>query len=205
MSINTLLSGEQIKELLGNELPADYVLNSIYEVENVLLLLKALDSKIDWFKELKKHRAEAIDAKVTDMEEKSDRLRAVVLHTMRKLQPESNTLNFPDIGSVTKKKNPDKWEVTAEEELLEFLSTTGHKNEVVKIKETIDSRKLKKALDDFSAANIEVPGATKIPGEEIVSIKFDSAKQKAIAANGNAPLLTQEVDNVLDGISMEDI
>ena len=173
---NVVLSNEQFKELLGSELPADYALNSVYEVENVLLLLKTIKDKIEYFKGLKKYRIQSVDAKVDDLEEKSDRLRSVVLHTMKKLDPNRTTLNFPDVGAVTRKKNPNKWEVKYEESMLAFLEKSGSKQDVVQVKEVIDSRKLKKTLDDFASARVTVPGVTLIEGGETVSVKYEEGK-----------------------------
>jgi len=203
---NVLLSGDQIKSLLSSD-SSDCILNSVYEIENVLLMLKAISEKIDFFKELKKFRTKSIDEKIADLEVKSIKLRTVVLDTMKKLDPDHTTLNFPSIGSVTRKKATTKWEVGDEDSLKGFLEESGCKNEVVKVKETLDSRKLKKILDDFYNARVDVPGVTRIVGDEGISIKYDlNQKESEVAANkGSILQQTEDTLNELDGITSDDL
>lgn len=204
---HTMLTGEQMKELLSDDLADGYTLSSVYEIENVLLMLKSMKEKIDFLKGLKKHRAKSIDEKIADLDERSDRLRAVVMHTMKKLDPDHNSLNFPDIGSVTRKKPIGKWQVDEEADLIAFLDDNGCKDDVVKTKETIDSRKLKKMLDDFAAARVDVPGVTHIEGNESISIRFaDKSKPSEVAENQAAVTQQAEVAlDALDGISADNL
>lgn len=207
MSTQTILSGDQIKDLLSGDLADDYVLNSVYEIENVLLMLKSIKKKVDWFKDLKKHRADVIDVKISELEEKSERLRSVVLHTMKKLQPDHNSLNFPSIGAVTRKKPTTKWQVDDEEALVEFLDKSGYKDEVTRVKVSLDSRKLKKVLDDMSEARVDVPGATQIVGSETISVKYEEPKTKTKSVKEIEDMSQQADDmlDALDGISADDI
>lgn len=204
----TMLTGDQIKTLLGGDLPPDYVLNSVYEIENVLLMLKSIKKKADWFKDLKKHRAESIDEKITELEEKSDRLRAVVLATMKKLEPDHTTLNFPSIGAVTRKKSAGKWNVDNEELLTDFLDKHGYKDQVFKVTSKLDSRKLGDALEDLSNARVDVPGVSYSEGAETVSIKYEDKTAKPSAVAENQVELVKQTDDLLDtfdGISVDDI
>lgn len=204
----TMLTGDQIKTLLGGDLPADYVLNSVYEIENVLLMLKAIKKKADWFKELKKHRAATIDEKINELEEKSDRLRAVVLATMKKLEPDHTTLNFPSIGAVTRKKSAGKWNVENEELLTDFLDKNGFKDDVFKVTSKLDNTKLRKVLEDMSDARVAVPGVSHIEGDETVSIKYEVKNSKPSVVAENQVELVKQTDDLLDtldGISIDDI
>jgi len=193
-----------MKTLLG-DLPDDYILNSVYEIENVLLILKSLDQKIDWYKHLKKYRTASIDEKINDLEERMSRLRDVVLSTMKKLEPKRSTMNFPAIASVTRKANPGKWEIEDEESLLVFLSKSGHKNDVIKVKETLDMKELKKVLDDFDVSSVKVPGVIHTPGKESISIKYEKSTSVDKEVPSETSNTLDEITNALDSISSDDV
>lgn len=209
-TISTQLSSSQIKELLGSDLSSDYTLNSVYEVENVLLILQNIAEKIDWLKKLKKYRTQSIDERILSLDERTDALRNVILQTMKRLDPNQKTLVFPSIGTVTRKKTPSKWKVDSEEEVLKFLDESGHKSDVIKVKESIDLNSLKKVLDSFSSAKVEVPGVTLVDGSESISIKYDKMNEENNADKTdtnleNAKTEVKKVMDILDGIDAEDL
>lgn len=199
----TMLDSEQIKTLLGSDLPADYTLNSIYEIENLLIILKSIDEKVQFYKELKKFRTKSIDEKVDQLEERSDRLRSVVLHTMQKLEPTKRSFNFPAIATVTRKKNPDNWNVTNEDELRNFLEEYGYKDDVFQTREVLDTRNMKRVLNDLTSASITPAGVEHKKGVESISIKFESTTP-ALTSNAVADESTKALD-ALDGITADDL
>lgn len=191
-----------LQELLSGNVPPDYVLGSVYEIEDLLLMMKSIDQKIDFFKELKKHRTKSIDEKTSSLEEKIDSLRSIVLRTMKQLEPKQNTLNFPSIGSVTRRKPTGSWQVDDEQVLIKFLDENGAKDNVVKVKETIDGRKLKQVLDDFSSARVPVPGVTHKPGEESISIKYEAEHVPLKTEKTN---IVEQTSSILDGLTLNDL
>ncbi len=201
----TFLSGEQIKELMSDDLPQDYVLDSVYEVENVLLMLKGIKEKVEYFKGLKKYRTKSIDDKIGDLTDRSSRLRGVVLHTMKQLEPKKNTITFPSIGSVTRKKAKSAWNIDDEESLVAFLDKQGYKDTVVKTKQVIDARKLNSVLDDFADARVSVPGVSPKPTSESISIRFEEVEESTAVPVAERASDALEALDVLDSLSVDDL
>lgn len=198
-----MLDAEQFKNLMSGDIGPDVVLNSIFEIENVLLMIKSLNDKKEFYKQLKAHRAMSIDEKINQIEEKEASLRGVILHTMKQLEPNKTNFNFPSIGTVIKKKNPNRWTVAEEEALKAFLEKQGYKSEVYPTREVLDSRRLKRVLDDFDNAQVTVPGVQKISGEESITIKYEKegAEKEVHPA---AEQMSNAVD-LMDGITAEDL
>lgn len=162
-----------VHDLMVNGISQDDTLSSVYDIEDVLLMIGEIDHKIDYYKELKKHRVESIDTKINNLSEKTEALRSVILNTMKKMAPQDKTINFPDIGKVSRRTGQDVIAVTSETEVLTYLEKSGKKNEVVKVVETIDKRKLNSLVNECHKAGERVPGVTRTPGVETISITFE--------------------------------
>lgn len=191
---------DQMRMLMSNELPADYVLNSIYEIENALTLLESIGKKVDFFKELKKFRTKSVDSRIKELSEKSAFLRQVVLRTMQQLDDTQRTFQFPSIGKVSRRKGRDSWQIDDEKAVLEFLDKQGIKDQVVEMKEVVDTRKLKKLLDEIPNAE-SVPGVTKKTGEENISITYETPDADTLLANNEQPRNLLD----LDTLTMDDL
>ena len=104
--------------LTSQDIARDYVLNSVYEIEEVIPLIQKLSKHIVFLKELKKFRSTSIDAKIAEYAEKSQQLRTVILNTLEKFG--EKTLDFPGVAKVTRKKTTSTWQVESESSLLSF-------------------------------------------------------------------------------------
>lgn len=162
-----------LRTILVDGIEEGTVLNSMYEIEDVLLLLNGINKKLEFYKALKRYRTESIDSHVSALGDKSDILRQVVRNTMRKLAPDEKTVNFPAIGKVSRRKAKDSWVIEDQNSLSEFLDEKGIKDDVVRVVESLDKRKLNTALDRYSKSGVTVPGVSKLVGEETLSITFE--------------------------------
>ena len=145
-------------------------LDSVFEIGDILEYIKELNNKNDYYINLKKYRASVLDEKIKANEEKVEKLREVILNTMKKYSPDEKTIDFSPVGKVNRRVGPSKWEVEDEEKLIKFLEKEGKKDSVVEIKEKIVKKNLNQALSSFTKK--KVPGAVFLPGEETISISY---------------------------------
>jgi len=162
-----------LRTILAEGLSADHSLSSMYEIEDILLLIGEVNRKIDYYKEMKKHRAASIDDKISSLSAKSDCLRSIVLNTMQKVVPNEKTLDFPDIGKVTRRKPTETLNIDDQDQVISYLEAKGMKDEVVKVSETVDRRKLKIIVQQCGKAGETVPGVSTTIGSESLSITFE--------------------------------
>ena len=152
-------------------------LTSMYEIEDVLVLIDQVNHKIDYYKEMKKYRTAACDDKISGLNNKAEALRSIVLNTMQKIAPKDKTLDFPDIGKVTRRKPKESIVIDNESLVLDFLEQKGLKGEIVKTVESVDRRKLKTIVQQCDQTGEKVPGISKVTGKESISITFEKPKE----------------------------
>jgi hypothetical protein len=164
---------EEMESLLNGS--PDYVLDSKYEIENVLLMIQEAEDKIKFFKELKQYRAKKIDEEINNLGERADRFRRVVLNTMTITEPSKKTLHFPGVGKVTRRAGKSSWKVNNEHLMLDFLNEQGVKNQVVETIEVVSKKEANKVFDCFKDQNMQIPGVEHVEASESISISFDDA------------------------------
>jgi hypothetical protein len=172
------------------------VLDSVFEIEELLEAISVLQGKIEHYQELKKYRVSTCENKIESFKSKIDLYRSVILNTMQKFAPDKKTIDFSPVGKVTRKKPSKLWEVNDEEKLLKFLATLGKKEEVVETKEKIIKKKLDGVLDDLLSSKKKIPGVSLVESDESISIVFEKTyvpKEKSES---------QEVEN--DVIEMDE-
>lgn len=188
---------EEMESLLSGS--DDYTLDSKYEIENVLLMIQQTEDKVKFFKELKQYRAKKLDEEIKSLEDRSERLRRVVLNTMVSTDPDKKTMHFPGIGKVTRRTGKTSWKIKDENELLAFLEDQGVKNQVVETKEVISKKDANKVFECFHDQDITVPGVDRKEAAESISIAYEDAdaelapKAKKAA---KAPSATDTLDSI---------
>jgi len=171
------MTPKDLQILAAEGVPQDYVLNSVYEIENIILLLKEINSKVDFYKDLKKFRTESINEKIDDYSKRSDQLRKLIQDTLKHFK--EKTLDFPGIGKVTRRnKSKDTWQIVDEDSLRKFFEEKGVKDQVYTTKEVIDKREAMKMVDAYVKQGVNVPGLFSVEGSESVSISFSKNKEK---------------------------
>jgi hypothetical protein len=173
---------KDLADVSTNDSTGDFCLNSVFEIEDALVMVRDLSRKIEFLKGLKKHRADQIDAEISETNRRVDNLRTIILKTMVKHEPDQKTLQFPSIGKVTRRVGKDDWKFDDEEAMKKFFEKKGVKDDVIKVKESLDARAAKSVIDHFAKNGIDVPGVSKKVGEEGISITFDAAKKSSAKA-----------------------
>lgn len=154
------------------------VLDSVYEIEELLVLISDMEKKIDYLKGLKEYRVSSIDQQITKQSNRIDQLREIILQSMKSLSPDEKTLHFPDIGKVTRKKTSDSYEIEDEAAFVEAVVNLGYKDRVIEIKEKINLKEAKKLAMEIK----DIPGTRVKSGKESVSISFEKSKKTPSSA-----------------------
>lgn len=163
-----------LRTLLSGPIPDGHTLSSTFEIENILLLIEEIDKKMEYYKELKKHRVKSVDEKIGSLVQKEAVLRGVILNTMKSMGEKS--LDFPDIGKVSRRKAKSAIVLEDQDAVVAYLEEKGLKAGVVKTVESIDKRKLNSLVGDLEKQGENVPGVTKVVGPESLSITFEKPK-----------------------------
>ena len=137
------------------------------------------DSKTKWFKELKKARNKELDNEVRYIEDRQQRLRSIILRTMKELEPDRKTLQFPSVGKISRRKSADSWSIDDEKVFLHFAENRGFKDQVLQVKESIKAREANKVIAELSQTET-VPGVSKKEGVEGISVSFEPKTSVAL-------------------------
>ncbi len=166
--------------ITSGHVPDDACLNSVFEIENLLLRIQELNTKVDHLKGLKKFRAETVDEEIKSVNYELNQYRKVILNTMQTLKPDQKTMQFPSIGKVSRRTAKDSYKIDDEAQLVQYLDNKGDKDKVVISKEVLDIRAAKKLIEDYIERGENVPGVTEITGSEGVTITFEAKSTKAV-------------------------
>jgi len=190
-----------IHTLLTEEISGDTILSSTFEIEDILILIGDISKKMEHYKKLKKYRTQSIDTKLVELSEREAALRQVILNTMTKMNEKS--LDFPSIGKVSRRKSKSAIVVEDQDMVIDFLDKKGMKDEVVKIlPPTIDKRKLNGVVTDLYKLGETIPGVSKVPGNESVSITFEKPKEQDTSTT-TAPVAAEEFNlDELDALTI---
>ena len=174
------MNPKELQSFMSGDSPNDQILNSVYEIENILILLKEINDKIQFYKDLKKFRTDSINDKISDYNERSSRLRQLIMNTLSNF--DEKNLDFPGIGKVGRRRGSNSWVVDDEKSLLEFFEKEGRKREITEIKEVINKREVNKLVEQYNAQNVSVPGITKRPAEESLTVSFHKEEEKKVSS-----------------------
>ena len=154
-------------------------LDSIYEIDEVLLKISENNDKVVYFKGQKQYYHDKIATEVEKLDQQNEQYRQLVLNTLKKHDPDTKTFQFPGIGKVQRREGKSSWEIGDENNVISALINLGvDKNELVKVKESVDRRVVKKYMESFIEQNENITGATMKQGQESISITFDDSKSK---------------------------
>jgi len=193
---NIVLNKKKIYELDKIE-PLDDVL----DIENIILLIKKITNKIDFYKKLKKKRNNDIDEVVSKLEDKVEFYKQIIIITIEK-KVEDDTLSFPGTGRVNSRKSKDNFVIKDEEKLFEFLRKEGKFEEFVKISSisSVDKPLINKYIKELDTVEKLPKFITKEKKGKTLTITFE----KEIKESSSMDIGDKEnVDvNDFDGINI---
>ena len=185
------------KEILGSALTKEQTLSSIYDIEEILLIIQEINRKIDYYKDYKRNKVQTLDTKISHLTAKVDSLRGLILTTMQTIAPKEKTLDFPDVGKVVRKKGKESLTIDDEESVLKYLDQKGRKSEVVKVVQSIDKRELNTILNEYQKSGERVPGTIFSTGEESIAITFEKPKEQVQESVEVREVNLEELDALL--------
>lgn len=166
-----MLVNELLKDLESG-VPDSTVLNSVFEIEDVLVVMKDVDRRVQHLKGLKKYRMDSINAEISKWQEREQQLRDLILRSVIQLEPDQKTFHFPDVAKISRRSSKGSWEVTDDSSLIDEFKNRGIADEAVLIKEVLDKRKAKKLLAELNDQKIS--GAEFKQGSDSISISFET-------------------------------
>jgi len=158
-------------------------LESDIEIEDLILVIQDIDSKLSFLDRLKKERTKAISEEAAKLLLKKDRFKEVISKTLEEFKHKA--LNFPGVGRVTSKTTSGKWEVIDEDGLIRMLKEElddDEFSEVVTQKQVLVKKALNKVLDAMSSSDKITDLADKGKEDQSLMITFDKKGTKKIEA-----------------------
>ena len=107
------------------------------EVENLVSAVNKCRNEVEWLKKLKAYKVKPIDEKIKYLSEKESRLKEIILHSMDEFFPNQNTVDFPGVGKISKRKTKGKWEVLNEEAFIAAVEKYNLTDDVLKTKVSV--------------------------------------------------------------------
>ena len=176
----------------GIDLSQD-VLSDLFEIEQALSMMKDSSDEQEFLKNLKKRRVSPIDDKIKKLENNKEKLKSMILKTMRELKPKQKTIDFPGVAKVTRRAVKGSWSVVDESALKKELERLNLKNDIVKTEEKIDKKKLNSALTNLDKQNSTINGVQKSQDHESISISYaKDSSADTIEASQNVEAVEQK-------------
>lgn len=138
-------------------------IESDVDVEKIIYAIRKCSREIDFLRKLKKSRTNPIDEKINKLIDSQDKLKDFAVSLMGVHFPDRNTVDFPGVGKLTKRKVKGKWEVVDEGALVGFLRKHGKYDGTVTTKEVVSKKALPKAMSEIMKTESE---------DSIVGAKF---------------------------------
>jgi len=118
-------------------------LDDMYMIEDVVMRVKELKKKIDFYRDYKKKKVSDIDKEITNLIDRVSFFKKVVLKTLEENKEKS--VSFPGSCKVVSRKPKDNWVIVDEESFIEMLK---NENEIDNVAEKLIQYKLiKKEVD----------------------------------------------------------
>jgi hypothetical protein len=137
------------------------VIKSDVEVEKIIKKIVECDEEVEFLKKLKKERTNPIDEKIDLLGSKRDKLKSFTLELMSIYFPEKNTVDFPGVAKISKRKNSPKWELTDEEKFISFVKDNKVQDGIVKTTESVVKKEIQKVVSELlkTKSKEEIVGA----------------------------------------------
>lgn len=152
-------------------------LEDIMDIEAAMLQIKIHEARNEHYKALKKKRAEAIEKQIAKNEAQVNILKSIIKDTLS--HHKQTKIHFPGVGSVNQRKNPGKWTIVDEDNLMKTLEKEGELEAVTK--PDLIKSKLNKLLDVWQSSG-KLPDSVKKEDDEVgVTIKFEDIDENKLA------------------------
>jgi hypothetical protein len=155
--------------------------DELFTIEDVAMKIQEMNKKLDWLKEYKKKKTDAIATEIKATENKVDFFRQVISKTLTVNNEKS--VSFPDSCRVSKVKRKGKWVVVDEDALADLMKKEEKFNEVFEeVTTTVLDKKILNTLLDTWKKNghideIDVSKCVEKEEDKVtISIKYEEKK-----------------------------
>ena len=158
-------------------------LSDAAEIEDIMLLYESNVKKINFYKSLKRKRAEPIDDEIKKLENRQSKFKEIIIATLDNIHEKS--MNYPGVGRVSKSTVKEKWAVTDAEALENRMRDLGKYDAVYVLKPQIDKKSLDEVLRSLEQDGIDVPGVVKEDARVGLSITYAKNKERKVAIDNS--------------------
>jgi len=134
--VSSELDGEEVLSWIKDDL----------DVERLIGSVKKCKDEIEFLNKMKEKRVFPIDQKIAKLTANEEKLRTLILEVLPKFFPKKNSVDFPGVGKVTKRKLKGKWSLTDEDQYKQSLRDFKIFDDFVQTKEVVDKRKIAAAV-----------------------------------------------------------
>ena len=173
-------------------------LESECDIEDLIVSIRGLDERIEWYQILKNDRIAKISQEIEKLSNRKKRFKEVIAATLN--DKDKKSLNFPGVGKVAVKTLKGTWDIKDEDSLKTHLGKELDKDTFEKIvitKESVSKTALKKLLDAWEKSGSVPSSVERTEDKQSLSVTIDkdfSNSQKM-----------QEALQSVDEINVEDM
>jgi len=169
-------------------------LDDVYLIEDTALSVQELNKKLDFYKEYKQKRKQAIDDEMKVIKNKIEFFKGVIIATLKENKQKS--IKFPGSCQVSARNQKPKWQIDDEEEFISVLQEAQKAGEDVDdVLEVVTQYNVKKVeaakllaiwessgkLEEFLKKAKDGKGdnvVSKTPAKTTVAMKFDDEDEE---------------------------
>lgn len=146
-----------------------------FQIEDVLLALKNYTKKVEFLKELKRRRVEAIDSELQAIEQNMAILQDAIMKCMNCNSEKS--LDFPGVAKVSVRKTKGTWQINDEHALRVFLESNNIDDNLIENTWKFRKKELNKVLDDLQINNNVPSSVSREETKQSISISYNKEEK----------------------------
>jgi len=186
---------ESVYFKIENILKGTAELTDKFDIETVVLAMKDMNQKIEFFKELKKRRAQVIDEQVTLLENNMQILQNAIVNCLN-LNKEK-TLDFPGVGKVQVRNTKGTWQINDSDALKAYIEASQRNgSDYIDYSWKFNKKEVNKLLNKLEENNNIPDYVSKEADRQSLSVSF--AKDEPADVVAASPASTSKVTHDFD-------
>ena len=178
---------------IDNILKGTAELTDKFDIETVILALKDMNQKIDFLKELKKRRTQAIDEQISLLEGNVEILQNAIVNCLN--SNKEKTLDFPGVGKVQVRNTKGTWQINDAAALKEYIEKSQRSSvDFIDYTWKFNKKEVNKLLNKLEENNNVPAYVTKEPDRQSLSLSFSKEEPVSVPPTNSVPVTTQTQD-----------
>lgn len=172
---------ESVYFKIENILKGTEELTDKFDIETVVLAMKEMNHKIDFFRELKKRRSQAIDEQVALLENNMGILQNAIVKCLN-LNKEK-TLDFPGVGKVQVRNTKGTWQINDSDALKAYIEASQRNgSDYIDYSWKFNKKEVNKLLNKLEENNNIPEYVSKEADRQSLSVSFAKDEPADVAA-----------------------